>query len=803
MDDQAAQSNLVPFPGADNLPTAQRLNTRPVPDFNEGQIEREISFGEIFQALRSHWLWILAAALVTSLLVGIYCLIQAPLYTATSSIEIKGYAPVLAAAQVESLFGNDTRKLEYQKTTIAKLRRPGIADRVLSQPGMADTVRNYLGDTSESGSDEVQPPISEPVEDSVYRQPEKLIARYLGLLDINPLPETSIVEISATSRDPAFSQKIANAHAEGFIEELRLERQQSMKTNVKALQAQAKSLKEKLSESEEALAEYAENNGVVTANDGKGEDLTTKKILGLSELLTEATSRRVKSENLLAQLRSVDASDASTLDDEAIRDLQLQLQKLQSEYKALGTKVTAEYPAMIDMKSRIDYLSQAIIGQRQRLMKGLEIQVMSDKAAEEKMSQQLEGEKTRAFDTSRQLARYSVLQKESLSLRSLYEAVLKQLQETEISAAGGVSNILVSDYAQKPSTPSFPKTKMFLLVGFFFGGALGVLVVVMKELFDARIRGAEDVSGFLKLPILGSVPSFERRPSLASLPQRAGKKLLEWRNENAKVNEAVAAPQENAGEFHATEIAKVPVAEKGRVLVTVMTPNAAVSEALRTIRAGLMLSSVDRELKIIMVTSAEKGAGKTTLAANLAVALAQADCRTLLVDCDMRQSALGGLFPEMQDRKGLSECLAGHVSLEEAIIESSVPKLSLISAGSRPPSPSEVVGSRRMYDMLQGLRTQFDYILVDAPPILPVADGLMLSRAVDSVVLVARQGKTLRKSIREARRRLTHVHANILGVVVNDADPELGEVYGGVENTHYFDKTPPPGMSGTSGFFAR
>ena len=749
----ATQGNLVPFPYTSQMPST---TLRAVPHYGSvAEPERELSLSDLLHALKSRWLMILAITAGFSAIMLAYCVTRDQLYTASSVIEIRGYAPVLAGATVESLYGADTRKLEYQKTTIAKLKQPGIADRVLSSDADAQLVAHYFGlplNTAASTTSRGQG----------LQQLPKLVASYLGLIDINPISETSLVEIQAITREPRLSMIVANAHAEGFIEALRLERQESMRTNLKALETQANELKGKLATAEQEIADYSEQTHlIVPSGNDAGKDLTLQKIVGITELLSHATGKRVQSENLYNQLKNSPLANSSSLDNDSIQQWRFELNKLEGEYTALGQKVTAAYPDMVDLKSRINSLSRSIADERGQLLKALASRLDNERAAEQQLVEQVAKEESQAHENLRKMARFTVLRKEADSLRELYEAVLKQLQETTVSAASGVSNIFISDWATEPQTPSYPKTNLLVILATLIGLGLGVLCAWTMEYFDNRIKNSNEAATALDLPLLGVLPSFAPTQNRLSLDRLR----IPYFN------------KQSDGSALAT-ISQQPIA--------ISQPDAMVSEALRTIRAGLLLSSVDSPLRTIMVTSAEKGEGKTTIAANLAVSLAQAEYRVLLIDADLRETSLGNLFPQLLERKGLSDLIAGQTDFAASVVKEVIPFLDILGRGSRPPNPAEIVGSKKMRETIASLRDVYDFIIIDSPPVLPVADSLMLSSAVDAVLMVTRAGKTLRRNAREARRRLQRVRANIAGVIVNGSDPRHETIYGEQGNRSYF-----------------
>ncbi|MBI5956453.1 MAG: CpsD/CapB family tyrosine-protein kinase [Chloroflexi bacterium] len=207
-------------------------------------------------------------------------------------------------------------------------------------------------------------------------------------------------------------------------------------------------------------------------------------------------------------------------------------------------------------------------------------------------------------------------------------------------------------------------------------------------------------------------------------------------------------------------------------LVTVTNPRSPVSEAFRTLRTNIQFSSLDRPLKTILVTSTDPGEGKSTVLANLAVTMAQSGLRTVVADCDLRRPSQHQLFG-LSNINGLTSMMVGNAPMERASFQdTAVPNLRLLASGPLPPNPSELLGSRRMGEIIAFLKDQADLVLFDAPPIIAVTDAAVLASKVDGVLLVVNAGKTKRDLARRAKLLLDKVNANVLGVVLNNVKLE-------------------------------
>ncbi|WP_214824775.1 CpsD/CapB family tyrosine-protein kinase [Exiguobacterium sp. s28] len=214
----------------------------------------------------------------------------------------------------------------------------------------------------------------------------------------------------------------------------------------------------------------------------------------------------------------------------------------------------------------------------------------------------------------------------------------------------------------------------------------------------------------------------------------------------------------------------------GRELITLLKPKSPISEQYRTIRTNLEFTAVDDELQTMVITSASSGEGKSTTSSNLAVVYAQQGKRVLLVDCDMRRPTAHFTF-RLSNGIGLSTVLAKKTSVEKATHSTQIENLDLIAAGPIPPNPSELLSSKMMDRVLEELKANYDVIILDAPPMMQVADTRLLARKVDGVVLVVGCDKSDRQMVVKAKEQLTLAEAHILGVVLNKREPQGSDDY--------------------------
>ncbi|RKY90300.1 hypothetical protein DRQ15_07710, partial [candidate division KSB1 bacterium] len=336
---------------------------------------------------------------------------------------------------------------------------------------------------------------------------------------------------------------------------------------------------------------------------------------------------------------------------------------------------------------------------------------------------------------------------------NLYMMMKEKYEESRITRAGQIGKIRIVDPAVPPEFPISPKKKLNLILATLVGLGLGIGVVFFLEYLDNSVRTVEDVER-LQLPLLGSIPDIE--------------------------------PEKQNGLWRALPKKKGSEDEVGRLatrLVTHLKPKSPYSEAYRSLRTQIQYARSEKPVQTILVSSPGPGEGKSTSVTNLAITMAQMGSKTILVDSDLRRPVLHSLFDLKRD-VGLSNYLVGRAEIEEVIRPTSVDNLYLISCGILPPNPSELLGSKRMQELIQQLKNEYDYVLFDSPPLIAVTDAVVMAPWVDGVVLVLRSGKTDRDAAVRAFELLRNVKANVLGTLLNDVLPSY--MYGSYYYYYYY-----------------
>jgi polysaccharide biosynthesis transport protein len=674
---------------------------------------------------------IIATTSISFLIAVIYCVFATKLYTSTATLRISTYLPVLPGNVREDVLRQQTAEDNYFATQVAELKSLPLADTVLSLSNISKLLQKYYNqdESDKQAFSSDLAPLGE------YRHSSTSMERYLKLLRIEPVSETSLVKISATTVAPDLSAKIANTHAEQFIQMAMSDRKDEDSKNVSFLQSQVEELALKIQTAEDSLADYARKHALVSMeNDDR---LTVNKVDSTNRLLEQAIAKRIEVESRYAQAKEALKSGLTMIDDVTIEKLREQLSLAEAEYSELGQRFTGSYPKMKELRFRINNLKNQIALQREQALNTLDGELKAAYEVEKELQNQVNQQRDSAFEVAKAQVEYNRMKREYESLKELYQNVLMELQQTQLSSGGAsVANLSISEYAAIPDRPSSPKKGLALALSLFCGPIIGLAIAFIAEALDKTIKSPEELEELNQAPGLGIIPNFDQ----------------------------VSPPNKTVG---GDDQADLP-ATRGYPLVTVQHPFSLASESFRTVRAGVRLSSADKPIEVIVVTSSDSSEGKSALVANLGVVCAQDNAKTLLIDADLRRPSLWNYFGLSENVSGLAEVLTDQAELSQVIKSTQVERLSILPAGGAVPNPAELIGSMKMSKLISFLREHFDYIIIDTPPIMPVSDSLILSREADGVIMVTRAYQTLREHARISLAKLNEGGARILGLVLND-----------------------------------
>jgi len=614
----------------------------------------------------------------------------------------------------------------------------------------------------------------QPQEPGLNGVPSGLIGRYGQWLEVKPITNSRLIEVSFSSPNAGLSQRVANAHARSFILQSLESKFQLTGEARDFLQNEIARVERELAEAERALSAFRREHAVVSLDDH--DNATAERLTDLGRRVTDAEATRIatEAEYRLVQNRASD-SLPSVLTNPLIQGLKQEVSKLEVQYAQQAQVFIPSSPQVKEIDAQLKRAQGRLAREVAQAVGGIQSAFLAAQAKEQKLREQFQIQQDAVLNLKDLTGQYIKLDQAVTTTRALHGTLLQRLQETDVVKGAQLSNATVVDPAERPTMPSQPPVPFNLAFGLLLGGGLGLALAFARENIDGSLKTPDDVRHDLELPTLGVVPDYERLLRYPGrIPALAG--LVGWR---------LPALTDLVGPRFAALAGRVgwrPQARRrvrGRLFE--QTPTA---EAYRSIRTSVLSFNRERPPRSLLVTSAQPREGKTATTINLAVAFAQLSRRVLVIDADMRHSrchrALG-----VKQGVGLSDVLRGVVRVPQAIQRLAVlnsrvaplqlgwtgPELHLLQAGRAVRDPSSLLAAPQMDDLLQALLEAYDLVLIDSPPVFPITDSAILAPRVDGVVLVVRCHRTEREITREALERLRLMQANVIGVVLNAADP--------------------------------
>lgn len=566
----------------------------------------------------------------------------------------------------------------------------------------------------------------------------RVIDAFLRNLTVTPIRNSSLVDVRFASPNAEMAAAVVNTLAKQYIEQNLDYKFRSTKEASDWLGQQVAVERKKLESSEQALQRYREKGDAVALEDRQ--NIVVQRLADLNAAYTKARTDRFEKEALYNQLKSLQKDRAALdtfpaiLSNTFIQQLKSQLADLQRQQAQMADRLGEKHPEMIKLNSAIQNTEAKLQGELGKVVQSVRNEFLSAQSQEKSLASELEAQKAGALALNRKGIEYGVLRRDAESNKQMYEALMQRAKETGISGELKASNIRVVDEAEIPRRPVRPKKARNLVLGLFGGLIAGLGLAFFVEYLDNRIKNPDEIRQVLGLSYLGLVPGMR--------PQD----LNDGRS--PVLNEPV--PQNFA-------------------------------EAFRGIRTSVMFSSTDEGSRSVLVTSTQPSEGKSVVAVNLAMSLAQAGQRVLLIDGDMRKPRLHDLLKVDQD-PGLSSLLVGKAKANDAVHRATVTNLWVLPSGPTPPNPAELLGSTRFRDLLKTLQDHFDWLVIDSPPVMAVTDASVIAHRTTGVVFVIGSEQVNRHTAKTAIERLRDSKATILGAVLNRVNVQQNPYY----YAHYY-----------------
>jgi polysaccharide biosynthesis transport protein len=623
--------------------------------------------------------------------------------------------------------------------TVEALDKSGPPEKIPTVSGFSFSLSGLLSSAISAvtrlfdNSAEAEPAVPEEPDPAVQETAVQAakVARFLGSLSVVGVRNSSLVDLTFRSPDAEYAMRAVNELANQYRLRNLDSRQVASKEANDFLSQQLAEQRTKLEESEAALVRYREMHNAASVDDRQ--NIVVQKLTELNAQVTLAKIDRIDKQSLYNQIESVRKSGGSleavpvVMANEVVQKLKMEIAGLEEKRVQMAAQYGPNWPPMKELGASIANARQRLDLEVDGVVNGVKNAYLAAQEKENALIGALESQKGEARGLDRKSVEYAALEREAAGNRQLYENLMQRTKETGVSGQFKSSNVEIVDAAEQPRWPVLPNVRRDLMVAAAIGLMLAFGLVLGFEYFDSRIKSPDEIKTHLGLPFLGLVPS---------LP--------------AKGNEST-------------------------LISSVDTP-AHFAESIKAIRTAVVFSSADEGARSVVVTSTGPGEGKTMVSSNLAVALAQADQRTLIIDCDMRRPRIHEMFGGEQE-PGVSNVLVGTSELKEVIRKTAAPNLSIVAAGHIPPNPAELLGSPRFKELLRTLRTQFDWIIIDAPPVMAVTDAAVISHTATGVVFVVGAEMTSRRHAAVAIEQLAAAKSHFIGAVLNRANVQRHGYY--------------------------
>jgi capsular exopolysaccharide synthesis family protein len=697
---------------------------------------------EYIAACRRH-LWLIAFV-ATFFAVGaaVWSILQTPIYQARATVVIESQTPG-GLERDKSGYHLDNSP-EYFQTHFELLKSHQVIRRTadllkLSQRPEYQPKPSWLGNLLPEWIHQVWQSRGKDGPPSPASAEERLLNRFSSTVEIMPIRGARLAHITVSSEDPAFAALAANTLISVYMERNQELSSLSREQAARWFTTHLEGLRDKVQASQQALYLYRAKHGLLTGEERKS--LTGHTMAELNSQLVKAEMAKAEAQSRLQQIESVlnvqgqrpTTGDWSELDSltpvlnsHLIQLLRAQEITLSSQVADLSEKYGPLHPDRAQKNGELQNLRQRIKQEVQKIYDSLKHEYNMAVAQERNVRAASARYGSDKIKLEKDEIEHGMLEREAESSLHIYNAFLKATKESDLSAGMQTNNVYLADPAVQSAIPAKPRTKLNVVLSLMAGLMTGVGLAIVLDTRNKKLMEPADVERYIPdVSLLGVVPLIPEART---------------------------------------------VSEKALVHPAALTP---AGESIRIIRTSVLLSRPDTLPSRVLVTSPGDNEGKTTLAVDLAMAMARLERhRVILVDLDFRKAKVHRIYEVgTQDHAsvGLAQLLRGEAGVAEIMYDSFIPNLSIIPRGDRPSNPTELLHSRGLNQLLSGGMEKECHIILDCPPALPFADTAVLASKVDGVLLVVSAGQTTREACRLAVQRITHAGGKILGVVMQKA----------------------------------
>jgi len=758
------------------------------------------------------WL-IVGVTIIIPTLVAIYLIRQPDIYEAQARIQVdlESANPLLGGMSKGSsvILNSESNDPAYFNTQLQILTGPGLLRKVVKNldlehnpsfaiaPESANTsawsrIRSLLGFKSQtnpkSGAQDALPVTSTSSSVAQDLAEAERLSDYVdnlrGPLKVEPVKETRLtvretrlIDISYRHTDSRLAAKIVNAIAQIFVDQNLEKKTETSGNTGNYLQKRIAELQSTIRNKEEELINYAKSHEILSLD--PNQNTVVERLVTLNKQLLAAEEQRKLAESAykaslqpgaaeaLAEAGSSERGVSSST--RVTTEAELKLAELKQKRAELLVENTEKWPAVKEVDKQIAFLEKQMKDTRSRatgiVTTNLATRYREALATEDALRKSYDQQRAETLTQNEAAVNYRIIQQEIENNKTLLDGLLQRTKENDVVMAGTPNNIRVVDYAIAQKRPVAPRRTVIVGTSFLLALVLGVGLALLIEYLDDTLRSTEDVESFLHLPSVAVIPQIGKTKT---------KRLFLTGPKNGLVSPNGAHKQDV-------------------VVLTGVEKHSPLAEAYRHLRTSILLSTAGRPPRSLLITSSMPSEGKTTTAVNTAMSLAQTGAKVLIIDADMRRPRLQSIF-NLSNDLGLSALLSREISEAEVAAATRHDEgsgLFVITAGPLPPNPAELLGSEQMLKLINTVTPNFTHVVIDSPPIAAFTDGVLIATMVEGVLLVVHSGKSSRKVVARARKRLQDVGARMIGVVLNKVEatgPNSSYYYGGYYQ-HYGAET--------------
>lgn len=665
-------------------------------------------------ALKHRWM-ILGICCVATAIGFVVTYTTTPMYQATATIQIDRNVAKVVKVEAPDATADVGDNLRFYQTQYDLLKSRSLADKVAADLDLANAP-SFLNPKSSSPWARLLERLfpTRIVQDGDFeRRKATAASMVLGGVGVSPLFNSRLVKVSYTGPDPDWTYQIANGVADSFIK-ANLERRYGASAYARTfLKERLEELKIKLEESEKALVAYAEQERILTV---KGQpSQADSDLAALHAELQKVRTDRIRAEELWTQaVKSKGLGLPQILNDKSIEKLRERRTILMAEYQEKLGLFRPDYPDMRKIKAQLDQIDRDIELTATAIKDSLKTNYETLVQHESLLQKSIDQAMSQVLDARNKNIQFQILQRESDTNRSLYDGLLQQYKDVGVAGAVGTNNITIIDRADRPGSPFSPSLKKNLAIWFILGLLAAAVAIGVLEILDDTFKSPEEIEEQLGLAVLGIIPVVN------------GEILPQIRD----------------------------------------TPVSPIAEAYRSFRTALQFSTERGCPKTLVVTSARPGEGKSTTSVALAVNFSQLGMRVLFIDADLRNPSAHRIL-KCDGGVGLANYLAGIAVAPDVFQKTDIQGLTFMASGPLPPNPAELLAGSRMVTLLSIAGETFDVVIIDAPPILGLADAPILANVAEGTLLVLGAGETRRGVVKASLKRLNFARARVIGAALN------------------------------------